>query len=122
MPERRRILIVEDDYLIASLLVEVLEGAGWQVVGPVGHLAEALDSAKTAACDAALLDVNLGGEAVYPVAEVLGARNVPFLFLTGYGAETLSSPFARQPRLGKPFKAAELLGALARLVSRGAEA
>jgi DNA-binding response OmpR family regulator len=116
MRERRRILIVEDDYLIAVLLTEVIETAGWQVVGPVGHLSEALDAAASEKFDAAVLDVNLGGEAVYPVAEVLDGRRVPFAFLTGYGSETLNRPFCERPRLGKPFKTQELIGTLKRLV------
>jgi DNA-binding response OmpR family regulator len=120
--ERRRILIVEDDYLIASWLAEALETAGWQVVGPIGHLAAALDSARSEACDAAVLDVNLGGRAVYPVAEALDERKVPFIFMSGYGVKTLPCRFAKRPRLSKPFKPAELTGALARLVAPAAEA
>ncbi|HZU89457.1 MAG TPA: response regulator [Stellaceae bacterium] len=122
MREGRRILIVEDDYLIATLLAEVLETAGWRVVGPVGQLGEAVDAAVQEKFDAAVLDVNLGGKAVYPVAAVLDERHVPFVFLTGYGAETLQRPFCGRPRLGKPFKTAELLGTVARLVDPAAGA
>lgn len=121
MRERRRILIVEDDYLIATLLAEIMEMAGWQVVGPIGHLSEAIDTAAKEGVDVALLDVNLGGEAVFPVAEVLDARHVPFVFLTGYGAETLGNPFCERPRLGKPFKTRELIGTVARLVGPAEE-
>ncbi len=121
MRERRRILIVEDDYLIATLLTEVIETAGWQVVGPVGHLSEAVYAATSENFDAAVLDVNLGGEAVYPVAEVLDRRRVPFAFLTGYGTDTLSRPFCERPRLGKPFKTQDLIGMVKRLVCPAAE-
>jgi DNA-binding response OmpR family regulator len=121
MPEKKRILVVEDDYLIASLLVNILRSAGWEVIGPVGRLVEAVETAAREGFDAAVLDVNLGGEAVYPVAEVLSARNVPFLFLTGYGVETLQRQFCERPRRGKPFKAAELIDAVARIVAPTAE-
>src|SRR5215472_13551026 len=67
MREGRRILVVEDNFLVATLLAEVLESVGWQVVGPVAHLAGALDAAASEGFDAAVLDVNLGGQAVYPV-------------------------------------------------------
>jgi DNA-binding response OmpR family regulator len=116
MLERRRILIVEDDYLIASLLTEVMESAGWQVVGPVGHLTDAVATAAKEEIDVAVLDVNLGGETVFPVADVLDTRKVPFLFLTGYGTETLERRFCERPRLGKPFKTAELIGVVRRLI------
>jgi DNA-binding response OmpR family regulator len=122
MRERQRILIVEDDYLIATLLAEILETAGWHVVGPVGRLTEAVDAAAKEGFDAAVLDVNLGGEAVYPVAEVLDARHVPFVFLTGYGTDMLQRPFCERPRLGKPFKHEELIGTVARLVAPAAGA
>jgi DNA-binding response OmpR family regulator len=122
MRERQRILIVEDDYLIATLLAEMLETAGWHVVGPVGRLSEAVDVAAKEGFDAAVLDINLGGEAVYPVARVLDERHVPFMFLTGYGTDTLQRPFCERPRLGKPFKNEELIGTLARLVAPAAGA
>jgi DNA-binding response OmpR family regulator len=122
MQERRRILVVEDYGRLAKLIAEVLELAGWQVVGPIGRLTEAIAIAASGGFEAALLDVNLGGEAVYPIAEVLNERKVPFTFLTGYDAEALQCPFCEQPRLGKPFKPAELIDTVARLVTPAAEA
>lgn len=85
MRESPRILVVEDDFLVATLLVEILESVGWQVVGPVAHLATALDAAAIEGFDVAVLDVDLGGQTVYPVAEVLDARRVPFVFVTAHG-------------------------------------
>jgi DNA-binding response OmpR family regulator len=122
MEDGPRILIVEDDYLIAALLEDIMKAAGWRVVGPVSRVAEAVDTAAHQDCDAAVLDVNLAGEPIYPVAEVLSRRKVPFMFLTGYGDEALEDPFGERPRLGKPFRTKELLGALARLVKAPAEA
>ncbi len=117
MPEKSRILVVEDNYLIATMLADVLGAAGWTVIGPVGHLAEAVETAAHQDCDVAVLDINLAGKASYPVAEVLSKRKVPFLFLTGYSAAGVATPFRGRPRLGKPFRTEELLGALTRLLA-----
>jgi DNA-binding response OmpR family regulator len=122
MRESRRILVVEDDFLVATLLAEILESGGWQVVGPVARLATALDAAVSEGFDAAVLDVNLGGETVYPVAEALDARGVPFLFVTASGREALPPLFCGRPHLGKPFAPGELIGTVARLIARPAEA
>ncbi len=122
MRESRRILVVEDDFLVASLLAEILESVGWQVVGPVAHLATALDAAASEGIDAAVLDVDLGGQTVYPVAAVLDARRVPFVFVTGCNREALPPLFCGRPHLGKPFAPGELIGTVARLIARQAEA
>ena len=122
MRDKRRILVVEDDLLVATLLAEILESVGWQVVGPVAHLATALDAAASEDFDAAVLDVNLRGQAVYPVAEVLDARRVPFAFVTSCSREALPPLFCRRPHLGKPFAARELIGEVARLLAPEAEA
>src|SRR5262249_8419134 len=122
MRERRRILVVEDDVLVATLLAEILESVGWQVVGPVAHLASALDAAASEDFDAAVLDVNLGRQTVYPVAEVLNARRVPFVFVTAHGREALPPFFCGGPHLGKPFAPRELIGTVARLIASVVEA
>jgi DNA-binding response OmpR family regulator len=112
-----RVLVVEDEYLVAILIEEILESAGCVVMGPIPRLPEALDAAHHDNCDAAVLDVNLAGERINPVADALSERNVPFLFVTGYGASALPSEYAERPRLCKPFRMAELLGALASVVN-----
>jgi DNA-binding response OmpR family regulator len=122
MREGRRILVVEDDVLVATLLAEILESVGWQVVGAVADLDTALDAAASEDFDAAVLDVDLGGQTVYPVAKVLDARRVPFVFVTAYGREALSPLFCRRPHLGKPFAPRELIGTVARLIAPAAEA
>jgi DNA-binding response OmpR family regulator len=111
-----RVMVVEDDFLIAELLDEILRSRGCVVLGPLSRLALALDAAKRDTCDAALLDVNLAGEFVFPVAAVLSERHVPFMFLTGYSVDALPPEYAGQPRLGKPFKADQLAGALSNLI------
>ena len=92
------------------------------MVGPVAHLATALDAAASEGIDAAVLDVDLGGQTVYPVAEVLDARRVPFVFVTAHGREALPPLFCGRPHLGKPFAPGELIGTVAHLIDRAAEA
>lgn len=112
-----KVLVVEDEFLVATLIEDMLESAGCIVCGPVPRLAEALEAASREVCDAAVLDINLGGERIYPVADILTRRNLPFIFVTGYGANTLPSAYAACPRLHKPFKRADLLAALSNLVA-----
>ena len=110
------IMVVEDEFLVANLIEHMLEDAGCAVWGPFPRLAEAVDGAAHADCDAAVLDVNLAGERIFPVAEILARRNIPFLFVTGYDGGSLPKEYAGRPRLHKPFRSAELLGALSDLV------
>lgn len=113
-PAGCRILIVEDEYLIASGLRRALERAGASVLGPVPTVAEAVALlAATAGVDGAVLDINLGGEPVFPVADALRARGVPFVFTTGYSAEDVPPPYRGVPRVEKPASPAEILRALA---------
>ena len=109
-------MIVEDEYLVAVLIEKILESAGCIVIGPIPRLSEALDAARHDNCDAAVLVVNLAGKRIDPVADALSERNVPFLFVTGYGANALPSEYAERPRVCKPFRMAELLGALSSVV------
>jgi CheY-like chemotaxis protein len=109
-----KVLVVEDEYLVAALMEDMLESAGCVVAGPIPRLAQALDAANSEACDVAVLDVNLAGERVYPVADILAQRNVPFVFVTGYGV--LPGEYANRPRLCKPFKMTELLDTLSHIV------
>ena len=109
-----KVLVVEDEYLVAALMEDTLASAGCVVAGPIPRLAQALDAASSEACDVAVLDVNLAGERVYPVADILAQRNVPFVFVTGYGV--LPGEYANRPRLCKPFKMADLLGTLSDIV------
>ena len=109
-----KVLVVEDEYLVATLMEDMLASAGCIVAGPIPRLALALDAASKEACDVAVLDVNLAGERVYPVADILAQRNVPFVFVTGYGV--LPGEYANRPRLCKPFKMADLLDTLSDIV------
>src|SRR5215469_16205738 len=116
-----RVLIVEDEYLVAVLIEKILESAGCIVIGPIPRLSEALDAAHHDNCDAAVLDVNLAGKRIDPVADALSERNVPFLFVTGYGANALPSEYAARPHVCKPFRMADLLRTLSSVVKPATE-
>jgi two-component sensor histidine kinase/DNA-binding response OmpR family regulator len=102
--EAARVLLVEDEALVAMMIEEILTGLGLCVAGPFGTAAEAMAAAGDEDVDAAILDVNLGGELIYPLADALAARGVPFVFVTGYGAESIDSRFAHVPILQKPIE------------------
>ncbi|MDB5393952.1 MAG: response regulator receiver protein [Rhodospirillales bacterium] len=112
--DARRILVVEDDYTIASNLAKSLENLGAVVVGPAGSVANAMLLIEGGAkLDAAVLDIHLGAEKVYPVAEALLTRGVPFVFTTGYSHASIPNAFAKQDLCEKPVDTR----ALARLLS-----
>jgi CheY-like chemotaxis protein len=116
-----RVLVVEDEYFVAILIEEILESAGCIVTGPIPRLPEALDAVGHDDYDAAVLDVNLAGERINPVADALSERNVPFLFVTGYGANALPSEYAERPHLCKPFRMGDLLCTLSNVVKPPAQ-
>lgn len=99
----RQILVVEDEYFIAQQTAGSIADAGAEVVGPVATLKNALVAIDShARLDAAVLDINLRGEMVYPVADVLTERGVPFLFATGYDQAVIPERFAAVTRCDKP--------------------
>ena len=98
----RRVMIVEDEALVALVLADQLADMGLSVVGPCSSVAEAKLVADKGDFEAAILDVNLGGELVYPVADLLSSRGIPFVFVTGYGRESIDRRFASTPVLEKP--------------------
>ena len=110
----RRILVVEDDYLVAQVVTDILEDAGAEVVGPVGRVDEALALIADRAhqFDSAVIDVNLHGQTSYPIADALMARKVQFVFATGYGNGAVEAAYSSHPRCQKPFSQRALLAAL----------
>jgi CheY-like chemotaxis protein len=104
----RRILVVEDEFLIRMLLEDMLDELGYSIAGVAGRVGEATEIAKAGEFDVAILDVNLDGEDVYPVADILAGRGVPFLFVTGYGGRGLPEPYRDRPTLQKPFQIDDL--------------
>ena len=103
-----RVLVVEDETLIAVLIEDMLAAMECEIVGPIGKLETAIQTAKESKFDIAVLDVTIRGGKVYPVAEDLLARGVPFVLASGYGDWALPASLRDQPRLTKPFTAAEL--------------
>lgn len=98
----RRVLLVEDESLIAMMMDETLREFDFEVVGPIGTVREALAAIERERVDVAMLDINLGGEMVYPIAKVLQSRGIPFVFMTGYGADAMTAPFPGVRVLQKP--------------------
>lgn len=103
-----RVLVVEDEALVSMLVEDMLSDLGCTVIGPAAELEEALRLAGSAEMDAALLDVNLAGRPIFPVADVLKARGVPFAFASGYGAAGLSEAHRGSLVLQKPFRETDL--------------
>jgi len=108
----RRVLVVEDETLVAMMLEEMLLELNCSVLGPAGDLAEAMGLAEKAEFDLALLDVSLRRTPSFPVAEVLQKRGIPFAFMTGYGALDFPLAYQQLPRLSKPFDLPDLQRAL----------
>jgi CheY-like chemotaxis protein len=114
---RPRVLVVEDEYLIRMLLEDMLADLGYAVAAAVGSMAEARDHAGNGDFSAAVLDVNLDGEEIFPVADILAGRGLPFVFVTGYGERSLPERYSNRPALQKPFQAEQLEAALAGLLA-----
>jgi DNA-binding NtrC family response regulator len=115
----RRILVVEDDYLQASDMSYALELQGCDVVGPFPNLQEGIDAAAGSEIDAAVLDVRLGNERVYSLADLLHARKVPFLFVTGYDRTEIPDRFSAVQCLQKPFEVDAMNVVLAIALAQG---
>jgi len=112
-----RILVVEDEYLIRMLLEDMLEELGYAVAEAVGTISEAREIASNGEFSAAILDVNLDGQEIYPIADILVERRLPFVFVTGYGERSLPEAYRGRPALQKPFQAEQLKRTLANLIS-----
>jgi CheY-like chemotaxis protein len=108
----KRILVVEDELMIRMLLQDMLADLGHTLAGEAGRLDEALALAKRGEFDVAILDVNLNGQPISPVVEVLVERGLPFVFATGYGARGVPEPYRQTPTLQKPFQADALAQAI----------
>lgn len=110
---QRRVFVVEDEIMIRMLLEDMLTDLGYGIAASAGGLDEAIALARDTDFDMAILDVNLNGHAVYPVAELLDQRGVPFVFSTGYGERGLPEAYRDRPTLQKPFQLENLDKALA---------
>jgi DNA-binding response OmpR family regulator len=113
-----RVLIVEDEPLLAFDIAHHLEEAGFDVLGPAASVARALGIIENGGCDIAVLDVNLGRETAEPVATELTRIGTPFVVLSGYSASQHPPAFQCAPSLTKPARPSELIGLLRRLTSQ----
>lgn len=113
----KRILIVEDEPIVAMCLEDALEALGCVPVGPVSRLEDGLMLARSETLDAAILDINLGGERSYPIAEALREREIPFVFASGYGAPDPAQGMG-EPLMEKPYSERDVRAALERLLHR----
>lgn len=111
----RRVLVVEDEVLIGMLVEDMLRDLGYEIAGNASRVDEAVKLARELEVDAAILDVNLNGQEIYPVAEILSGRGIPFVFATGYGERGLPQAFQKRPTLQKPFQQESLERKLAEL-------
>ena len=98
-----RVLLVEDEAMIAMLVEDMLEDLGHELVTVATRLEEAVAAARDEAVDLAILDLNLGGVLTYPAADALAERGIPFVFATGYGSGGLKEAYSARPTLQKPF-------------------
>jgi DNA-binding response OmpR family regulator len=114
----RRILVVEDDYLVAQIVIDYLEEAGATVSGPIGVVDEviAFIEANEGKFEGVVLDVNLHGKKTYSVADALSEKKIAFVFTTGYGIEALAEDYRVYPRCEKPFNEHVLVSTLAKII------
>jgi CheY-like chemotaxis protein len=116
----RRVLVVEDEPMIRLLLDDMLADLGYTMVAEAGRLDEALALAKDGEFDVAILDVNLNGQPITPVVEILNARAVPFVFVSGYARRGIPEEHSNIPLLQKPFQPDGLARALAAIGPKAA--
>lgn len=103
-----RVLIVEDEFLVGMQLEEDLRSLGYSILGPFSTLESAIRASRRESFDLAILDINLNGDMVYPLADELSSRGLPFIFLSGYIRTDLPVRFRRSPQLTKPHDPAVL--------------
>jgi CheY-like chemotaxis protein len=113
----RKVLVVEDEMMIAMLIEDMLEEFGCELVGPATSVPRALDLIGKEQIEVAVLDLNLDGQDTYAIADALQRKKVPFIFATGYGSTGLRKEYGAQPVLQKPFQAKDLETALAQALA-----
>jgi DNA-binding response OmpR family regulator len=114
---KHQVLVVEDELMIAMLLESILDAnPECTVVGPYGRIELALEAAGNQPLDAALLDIHLADESVFPLANLLAERGVPFAFVTGYGKDVLPPVYRDRPVLQKPFRPQAVLATVAMMI------
>jgi CheY-like chemotaxis protein len=111
-PAGGSVFLVEDEVMIRMMVADMLEELGFSVAAEAGEINEAIRLAQSAEFDFAILDVNVNGKVISPVADLISARNRPFIFATGYGSSGLPEEYRDRPALQKPFQ----IEALARVI------
>lgn len=111
-PPRGAVFLVEDEVMIRMMVSDMLEELGYRVVAEAGEISEAIRLLQSTEFDFAILDVNVNGKVISPVADLIKARNRPFIFATGYGSSGLPEEYRDRPALQKPFQ----IGTLARVI------
>jgi len=117
--KRVRVLVVEDEMLLAMLMEDTLADFGCDVVGPVGRVTDGVRLAQSERLDGAVLDINIGGTEVFPVARELAKRSIPFVFVSGYALANLPEEWKGRPTLQKPFRPEDLARNMKAFRSRG---
>jgi DNA-binding response OmpR family regulator len=110
-PPRGSVFLVEDEVMIRMMVADMLQELGYTIAAEAGEIGEAIRLAQTTYFDLAILDVNVNGKVISPVADLLKANNRPFIFATGYGSSGLPEEYRDRPSLQKPFQI-ETLGKL----------
>lgn len=113
-----QILVVEDESMVAMMIEDMLEDLGHKVIATSGRMPDASKLVSDSIADLAILDVNLNGEETYPLADSLAARQIPFIFATGYGASGIKPEWSGVPVLQKPFQSRELAQAINLAIQR----
>ena len=103
-PPRGSVFLVEDEVMIRMMVADMVQELGYTVAAEAGDIGEAIRLAQTTYFDLAILDVNVNGKLISPVADVVASRNLPFVFATGYGVEGLPEQYRQHPALQKPFR------------------
>jgi CheY-like chemotaxis protein len=111
-PAGGSVFLVEDEVMIRMMVADMLEELGFSIAAEAGEINEAIRLAQSAEFDFAILDVNVNGKVISPVADLISARNRPFIFATGYGSSGLPEEYRDRPALQKPFQ----IEALARVI------
>ena len=111
-----RVLVCDDNLLIAEVVAEFLRECGLEPMGPVGRLESAMQMARERALDGAILDINLNGRPCFPVCAILSARRIPFMFLTGYPHAAIPIEYRGAPLVAKPFEPNEMKEIMAHML------
>jgi len=116
-PPARRILVIEDSPVVGPFTADMLGELGFEVIGPAPNMARARELAENGNYDAALLDIHIRGERVFPLCEMLEANSVPFVFTSGYADWQMPEKWEGRPRLTKPYSIEEISKALGALLN-----